>query len=99
MTTVSTVQALELRPALRGIARYDAIRIVLGYVLLTAAALKGYQLATEPAVNRNLFTSRWFLILVVEFEIAFALVFLSGLHKRLTWWLAAVGCFGLFFRW
>lgn len=74
------------------VAGYDVVRIVLGLILLTAAALKGHQLATEPVAETGLLTSRWFLIGVVEFELFFGLWLLSGLYPRGTWQ-AAVLCF------
>ena len=74
------------------IAGYDVVRIVLGLVLLTAAALKGHQLATEPVAGTGLLTSRWFLIGVVEFELFFGLWLLSGLYPSQTWQLALL-CF------
>ena len=77
------------------LAAYDVVRIVLGLVLLTAAALKGHQLATEPVAETSLFTSRWFLIGVVEFELFFGLWLLAGLYPRSTWTTALL-CFGGF---
>lgn len=74
------------------LAAYDAVRIVLGLVLLTAAALKGHQLATDPVAETSLFSSRWFLIGVVEFELFFGLCLLAGLCPRWTW-RAALVCF------
>jgi len=61
---------------------YDALRIALGLILLTAAALKGQQLATEPVAETSLFTSRWFLICVVEFELFFGLWAFAGVHPK-----------------
>jgi len=77
------------------IAGYDVVRIVLGLVLLTAAALKGHQLATEPVAGTGLLTSRWFLIGVVEFEFFFGLWLLAGPYPKWTW-AAAFCCFALF---
>ncbi len=74
---------------------YDVVRIALGLLLLTAAALKGHQLATEPIVETSLLTSRWVLIGVVEFELFFGLWLLAGLYPRWTW-RAALLCFGGF---
>jgi hypothetical protein len=76
-------------------AGFDVLRIVLGLVLLTAAVLKGWQLATEPTLEKGLLTSRWFLIVAVEVEWLLALWLLSGLYKRQAWW-ATLGCFALF---
>ena len=77
------------------VTRYAALRIVLGLVLLTTAALKGHQLATEPVAATGLLSSRWFLIAVVEFELFFGLWLLAGLYPRRTW-AAALLCFSGF---
>jgi hypothetical protein len=74
---------------------YDVVRILIAAVLLTAAALKGHQLATEPVLGSGLLDSRWFLIGVVEFELFFGLWLLGGLLPKATW-AAALMCFGLF---
>lgn len=65
---------------------------LLGIILLVASVLKGYQLATEPVPEADLFTSRWFLASVVEFELFFSLWLLSGLYLRATR-VAALTCF------
>ena len=95
MTIVSRLELPKFKISSFKIERYDVVRIILGLVLLTAAALKGYQLATEPTLEKGLLTSRWFLILEVEFEIAFGLLLLSGLYRRLTW-VVAIACFSIF---
>jgi len=95
MTIVSRLELPKFRISSFKIERYDVVRMILGLVLLTAAGLKGYQLATEPTLEKGFLTSRWFLILEVEFEIAFGLLLLSGLYRRLTW-LAAIVCFSIF---
>ncbi len=77
------------------VAGYDVVRIGLGVLLLTAAALKGHQLATEPVAETGLLTSRWFLIGVVEFELFFGLWLLAGLYPKWTW-RATLLCFGGF---
>jgi hypothetical protein len=38
---------------------YDVVRVALGLLLLVAATLKGHQLATEPTLQADLFSSRW----------------------------------------
>ena len=85
---------MGLSPSAR-VTPYDVVRIVLGLILLTAAALKGHQLATGPVAETSLFTSRWFLIGVVELELFFGLWLLSGLYPRRTWQ-AALVCFSAF---
>jgi len=70
----------------------DLLRILLGLVLLPAAGLKGYQLPTEPTLEKSLLTSRWFLIAEVEFELVLGVFLLSGLYKRLIW-LVTLICF------
>lgn len=74
---------------------HAAVRMILGGVLLVAAALKGYQLATGPTDETCLTTSRWFLIAVVECEVFLGLCLISGLFARPTW-LVTLGCFFLF---
>jgi hypothetical protein len=64
------------------VAGYDVVRVVLGLVLLTAAALKGYQLATEPIVGWGFLNSRWFLIGVVDFELFFGLWLLANVVRE-----------------
>ncbi|MFC1781165.1 MauE/DoxX family redox-associated membrane protein [Planctomycetota bacterium] len=67
----------------------------LGILLLTAAALKGWQLMNEPVANNNIWSSRWFLIMTVEFELALGIWLLSGLFKKAAW-LASLVCFSMF---
>jgi|GEM_PF-495257 len=77
------------------VSRYDVVRVLLAVLLLTAAALKGHQLATEPVANTSLLTSRWFLATVVEFELALGLWLLAGLYPQCTWRIA-LACFSAF---
>lgn len=74
---------------------YDLVRLALAVVLLAAAALKGYQLATEPAFGTSLLESRWVLIILVECELLFGLWLVGNFHPRETRWLA-VTCFTAF---
>jgi len=62
---------------------------------MTAAALKGWQLLTEPMANKDIWTNRAFLIFTVEFELTLAIWLLSGIFKKIAW-SAALGCFLLF---
>lgn len=64
------------------VAAYDLVRIALGVVLLTAAAFKGHQLATSPTAEVGILTSRWFLIGIVECELALGVWLISGLYGR-----------------
>ena len=57
----------------------------LGVLLLTAAAMKGWQLLTEPMANKDIWTNRAFLIFTVEFEIALGIWLLSDLFKKAAW--------------
>ncbi len=79
----------------RRIAPYDALRIALALILLVAAALKGRQLATAPVAETDWFSPRWFLIAIVEFELAFGLWLLGGQFPRQTRRLTLF-CFALF---
>lgn len=76
-------------------AGYDFVRFSISAILLTAAALKGHQLATSPVIAEGFFDARWLLIATVEFELFFGLWLVSGLLPRLTW-AAAFGCFSVF---
>lgn len=97
MTTLRThVHDEQIQPRMwRRPAAFDVLRIVLGLILLTAAILKGWQLATEPTLEKGLLTSRWFLILGVEVEWLLAVWLLSGMYKRAAWWVT-LGSFVLF---
>ena len=75
------------------ITSYDAVRIILGLILLTAAALKGHQLATEPVAETGVLSSRWFLIGGVEFELFFGLWLTSGLQPPRAWQAVSVSLF------
>jgi thiol-disulfide isomerase/thioredoxin len=68
---------------------------LLGLLLLTAAAMKGWQLLVEPVANKDIFSNRAFLIFAVEFELALGIWLISGLFRKAAW-LAALLCFGLF---
>lgn len=86
------VIAMVSRLSLTG---YDVVRVLVGAILLTAAGLKGYQLATEPTLGTSLLESRWFLIGVVEFEVLFGFWLLANIWPKPTW-AAAIACFSVF---
>ncbi len=65
----------------RRLVSWPAVSVVLGLVLLAAAALKGYEVATAELLEDGLLTSRWFSIVVVEWEILFALWLLGGFYQ------------------
>lgn len=72
---------------------------VLGLVLLAAVALKGHELATTELLENGLLSSRWFLVLVAEWEIFFALWLLGGFYRgcpQATHWVALLYFFVLF---
>jgi hypothetical protein len=56
-----------------------AVRLLLGVILLVAASLKGYELATGPIAENSLPWRRWFFIAVVEVELFLGLWLLSGI--------------------
>ena len=66
------------------LAGYDVVRFMLGLLLLTAVAFKGFELATESVGEACLLTSRWFPVTVVEFGFLFGLCLLRGLRLRPT---------------
>jgi Protein of unknown function (DUF1573)/Methylamine utilisation protein MauE len=57
----------------------------LGGLLLLAAALKMYGLAVEPVGRAGMFSAPWVQTLIVEWEIALAVWFLSGVYPALAW--------------
>ena len=67
----------------------------LGTLLIVAAALKSHQLLTEPLANKDIWSYRPVLILLVECELALGLWLVSGLFPRLAW-LTALACFSFF---
>ena len=75
--------------------RYTQTRVFVGAILLLAALLKAYQLATEPTAEISLMTSRWFLVFSVQFELLLGLCLIAGLFVR-TAWLTTLGSFALF---
>ena len=71
------------------------VRIVAAIVLLTAAALKCHQLATEPTIGTGLLESRWFLMATVEAELFASIWLLADIWAKPTW-AAVLALFGLF---
>ncbi len=74
---------------------YNLLRIFLAVLLLTAAALKGHQLATERYLGPGLLNDRRMLTGVVAFELAFGCWLLAGICARASW-AVALGCFTSF---
>ena len=95
MNTPATAKGAKLKAACSNITGFDVVRVILAVLLLIAAALKAYQLATEPVANDGIFSYRWSLIFQVEFEIVLGLWLLSGLHRRLAWFIS-IASFSLF---
>ena len=95
MAMVTGMPESQRLPMRRGGKALDIVRFLLAMILLTAAALKGYQLATGPVTNKDIFSYRWTLTFQVEFEIVLGLWLGSGRYKRLAW-AAALACVGFF---
>ena len=80
---------------------FAQLRFIIAAVLLLAAGLKAYQLATAPlppVVQGSMFTpllelfnNRHFQMVVVVGEILFALVLIEGLWQSWTWLLSLLG--------
>jgi len=80
---------------------FAQFRFVVAAILLLAAGLKAYQLATvplPPVVQGSMFTpllellnDRYFLMAVVIVEILFALVLIADLWRSWTWLLSLLG--------
>jgi len=83
------------RASLRRIEPYDIVRTVVALILLVAAVLKAYQLATEPTEDSGLLSYRWALTGMVEFELFLGLWLLSGLYRFHAWALTTM-CFAMF---
>jgi len=66
--------------------------LAVGLLLLIAAGLKAYDLATSPILGAGILQSRWFLIGVVEFELLLGLWLLSGVYPAHAW-AVSLGCF------
>jgi hypothetical protein len=74
---------------------WHLVRLAVAGLLLTASALKCWQLATAPVVGTSLLDSRWLLMATVEFELFFGIWLLANIWAKPTW-AAALACFGLF---
>jgi hypothetical protein len=70
------------------VSSFDVLRSILGCVLLTAAVLEGYQLAAGPVIETSFFTSRWFLIGLVEFELILGVWLLIAVNTQLAWYVS-----------
>src|SRR5947209_5245125 len=75
--------------------RHQIVPITVGFVLLVAALAKGHELATAPVADKDIWTSRWFLIGVVELELFLGLWLVSGLYARAARYVALT-CFTAF---
>lgn len=74
---------------------YDVVRVVLGLVLLTAAALKAHQLATGAVIAGENFDSEWLISGAILVEGLLALWLCAGVLP--IWgWRFALFCFSLF---
>ncbi|MDR2346341.1 MAG: hypothetical protein LBE18_09770 [Planctomycetaceae bacterium] len=84
---------------------FTQLRFIIAIILIIAAGLKTYQLATAPIpppVQGSIFTpllvilsKRWLLMIIVELEILFALILFSGILRQLTWFISLL-CFTSF---
>ena len=78
MNTFTAAREIKQKAPGLNITGFDVVRVALALILLVAAALKGHQLATEPVANKDIFSYRWSLIAMVEFELVLGLWLLSG---------------------
>lgn len=74
---------------------YDAVRAAVAIILLFAAGMKAYQLATEPTIETDILSSRWFLTTMAAGEFCFGLFLLTGSASELAW-VIMLACFGVF---
>jgi hypothetical protein len=85
-------RSIDLAPFRR---RLEFVPILVGLVLLVAAVLKTYHMASEPVAETSWVTSRWFQISLVEWELLLGLALLTGVMPRMTR-LAALASFVVF---
>lgn len=86
------------QPATESRTRFVAhtlVRVTLGLLLIAAALLKGFSLATDPFAKTGLPGPRWLAILVIEGELFLGAWLLSGWFARAAWGAATI-CFGAF---
>jgi hypothetical protein len=96
VATLPNTNLKDLNP-LRPCAPAPLVRLVLGLVLLFAAAMKIYGIATEPLAGNNFWNNRWFVFALAEVELFFGLWLLSGLFHKSTLRLSLVWFAALFF--
>jgi hypothetical protein len=85
---------------LSGFTSYASSRVVptvLGLVLLVAALLKTQQAATEEMSEVSVLSSRWFIAMLVLFEIGLGVLMISGFEAQNAR-LIALGTFLIFFE-
>jgi hypothetical protein len=75
--------------------RWTVMRFVVAAILLIAAGLKTYQLATTPSLGDGLLHNWWFNVFVVEFELFIGVWLILGLLPKLTW-LVTICLFSIF---
>jgi hypothetical protein len=88
-------KAINLVNGPSSLSAFDAIRVVLGLVLLVASMTKAYALASGLTIESPFITSRWFMPMLAGFEAIFGVWLLSGVRPHLARWLA-IGCFTAF---
>ena len=94
--TESTIKQENTPPDVKRLGRrWNTLRLIVAAILLFAAGMKAWQLATIPTIGEGLLHARWFNIAVVEFELAFSIWLISGILPRLTR-LATIGLFTTF---
>lgn len=74
---------------------WTILRVLISIILLTASCMKAHMLATTPMLGDDILHSRWFNIVVVQFETFFGIWLFVGLLPKLTG-LASIGCFTIF---
>jgi hypothetical protein len=92
---LAAAMGLTTRASAASCAVNRLVRVLIGLVLLSAAALKTYQFATHPAPGVDLFTSRWFIMGAVELELVLGFLLVTHMHPRLTQRLTLL-CFTVF---
>jgi hypothetical protein len=85
MSATIEVTQLEYRQKVRRHLGWIIVRSLVAVVLFIAAILKSMQLAASPDLGNSIFEARWFQTLLVEGEIALALILLFGIVPKISW--------------
>jgi hypothetical protein len=82
MSTIFETTTREHHRKIRNRFGWTIVRFFVAVLLLVASVLKAYQ---SPVWGNSLFETRWFQILLVEGELALAVILLFGIVPKISW--------------